>query len=182
MLAKSCKECNLEKHKNKKKALKLKSHHLWFRKDGSKIADPLEIVDNHKRHDFAKCRKQKAVKEFVTYSLKYNPNLSKVYKICNDYCRKEDQRLKRREFKDEWYWNGHLIRNKTNDIFTPAEIVISTCEDSEKAVMSKGSFFTHFCILMLFLFFFIIYFTFILLIMLIQSQIIVLTVTNSYTP
>ena len=33
----------------------------------------------------------------------------KVCKICNDYRRKENERRKRSEFKEEWYWNGHLI-------------------------------------------------------------------------
>ena len=26
------------------------------------------------------------------------------------YCRKKNERRKRGEFKEEWYWNGHLIR------------------------------------------------------------------------
>ena len=78
--------------------------HLWIREDGSKITDPWEVVDDHKRHTGDKCGKEKSVKEFVIYGSKYNPKLSKVCKICNDYHRFES------EFKEEWYWNGHLIR------------------------------------------------------------------------
>ena len=45
--------------------------HLWIRKDGSKITDPWEIVDDHKDHTCDKCRKEKSVKEFVVHSSKY---------------------------------------------------------------------------------------------------------------
>ena len=31
-------------------------------------------------------------------------------KRCNDNRRIENERPKRGEFKEEWYWNGHLIR------------------------------------------------------------------------
>ena len=37
--------------------LELRNQHLWIRKDGSKIPNPWEIIDKHKRHNCAKCRK-----------------------------------------------------------------------------------------------------------------------------
>ena len=39
---------------------------------------------------------------------------TKVSKICNDYRRKEDGRCKKGKREDELYWNGHLIRRKTD--------------------------------------------------------------------
>ena len=71
--------------------------------NGSKITDPWEVVDDHKRHTCDKCRKEKSVKEFVIYCSKYNPKLSKVCRICNGYRRFENERRKRGEFKEEWY-------------------------------------------------------------------------------
>ena len=96
--------------KKKTKALELAYQHLWIREDGSKITDPWEIVDDHKDHACGKCRKEKSVKEFVIYGSKYNPKLSKVCRVCNGYRRFENERRKRGEYKEEWYWNGHLIR------------------------------------------------------------------------
>ena len=55
------------------------------------------------------------MKEFVVYGSKYNPKLSKLCKICNDYRRFENERYKRGEFKEEWYWNGQLIRRLDED-------------------------------------------------------------------
>ena len=49
-LAKSCRECNLKKYEEKKRALELEYQHLWIREDGSKITDPWEIVYDHKDH------------------------------------------------------------------------------------------------------------------------------------
>ena len=69
-----------------------------------------EIADNHKDHSCDKCRKEKSVKEFVIYGSKYNPNISMICRVCNGYCRFENERRKRGEFKEEWYWNGHLMR------------------------------------------------------------------------
>ena len=37
-------------------------------------------------------------------------------KNCNDYRRKEKEILKRRDLKDEWYWNGNLMRRKTDHV------------------------------------------------------------------
>ena len=84
--------------------------HLWIREGSSKVTDLLEVVDDHKRHTCDKCRKEKSVKEFVVYGSKYNPKLSKVCKIYNCYRRFENELWKRGEFKEEWYWNRHLIR------------------------------------------------------------------------
>ena len=81
-----------------------------IREDGSKISDPWETVDDHKHNACDKCRKEKSVKEFVVYGSRYKPKLSKVCKIYNDYRRKQNERRKRGAFKEEWYWNGHLIR------------------------------------------------------------------------
>ena len=132
-LVKSCKECNLEMYEDKKKTLELTYQHLWIRKDGSKVTDPWEIVDDHKRHNCTKCKKEKAVKEFAIYGSKCNPKLSKpkVCKIHNDYRRKEDERRQRDEFKEECYWNGHLIRRRTDHVSTPAKTACNTCEDSD---------------------------------------------------
>ena len=58
-LAKSCRECNLKKYQEKKRALELEYQHLWIREDGSKITDPWEIVDDHKNHTCDVCRKEK---------------------------------------------------------------------------------------------------------------------------
>ena len=82
--------------------MELTYQHLCIREDGSKITDPWEVVDDHKRHTCDKCRKEKSVKEFVIYGSKYNPELSKVCKICNDYYRFENEGHKRGEFKEEW--------------------------------------------------------------------------------
>ena len=109
-LAKSCRECNSKKCEEKKKALELAYQHLWIREDGSKITDPWEIVDDHKDHTCDKCRKGKSVREFVIYGSKYNPKLSKECRVCNGYRRFENKRRKGAEYKEEWYWNGHLIR------------------------------------------------------------------------
>ena len=76
--------------------------------------------------------------------LKINQKLCKTCKICIDYRRKEDERRKKGELKDEWNWNGHLLRRKTDHVSIPAEIVCSIYEDSYmitcyKVVMSKGN-------------------------------------------
>ena len=106
-LTKSFRDCNFKKSEEKRRTLESTYQHLWIRKDGSKITDPWEIVDED--HTCDKCRKEKSVKEFVIYGSKYNPKLSKVCcRVCNDYL--ESERRKRGEFKEEWYWNGHLIR------------------------------------------------------------------------
>ena len=81
-LAKSCRECNLKKYEEKRRALESTYQHLWTREDGSKITDPWEIIDHHKFHTCDKCRKEKSVKEFVIYGSKYNPKLSK---LCKEY-------------------------------------------------------------------------------------------------
>ena len=99
--AKSCKECKSKKSEEKRRALESTYQHLWIWKDGSKITDPWEVVDDHKRHTCNKCRKVKSVKEFAIYGSKYNPKLSRVCKICNDYRRKENERCKRGGFKEE---------------------------------------------------------------------------------
>ena len=109
-IANSWRECNSKKYEEKKRSLKLAYQHLWIRENGSKITDPWEIADDHKHHACDKCGKEKSVKEFVIYGSKYNPKLSKVYKIFHDYRRKENERRKRGEYKEQWYWNGHLIR------------------------------------------------------------------------
>ena len=70
-LAKSCRECNLKKSEEKRRALESTYQQLWIREDGSKITDPQEIVDDHKDHTCDKCRKEKLVKEFVIYGPKY---------------------------------------------------------------------------------------------------------------
>ena len=109
-LAKSCRECNLKKSEEKRRALGSTYQHMWIREDGSKITDPWGIVDDHKDHTCDKCRKEKSMKEFVIYGSKYNPKLSKVCKVCNGYRRFENERRNRGEYKEEWYWNRHLIR------------------------------------------------------------------------
>ena len=55
--------------------------------DVSKITDPMKNVDDHKDHTCDVCRKEKSVKEFVIYGLKYNPKLSKACRVCNGYPR-----------------------------------------------------------------------------------------------
>ena len=123
-LAKSCRESNSKKSEEKRKALESTYQHLWIWEDGSKIKDLLEVVDDHKRDTCHKCGKEKSVKWFVIYGSKYNPKLSTVCKICNNCCRLENERRKRGEFKEEWYWNRHLIRRyrwgtclvKTSDV------------------------------------------------------------------
>ena len=108
-LAKSCRECNLKKSNKKRRALESTYQHLWTRTDGSKITDPWEIVDD-KDHTCDKCRREQSMKEFVIDGSKYNPKLFKTCRICNGYRRFENERRKRGVFKEEWYWNGHLIR------------------------------------------------------------------------
>ena len=102
-LAKSCRECNLKKSDEKKRALESTYQHLWTRAEGSKITDPWEIVDDHKDHTCDKCRKEQSMEEFVIYGSKYNPKLSKTCRICNGYCRFENERRRRGVFKEEWY-------------------------------------------------------------------------------
>ena len=46
-LANLCRECNLKKPEEKRRALESTYQHLWIREDGGKITDPWEIVDNH---------------------------------------------------------------------------------------------------------------------------------------
>ena len=47
-LEKSCKESNLKKYEEKRRALETTNQHLWAREDGSKLTDKWEIVDDHK--------------------------------------------------------------------------------------------------------------------------------------
>ena len=98
----------IQTYEEKKKALELAYQHLWIKKDGSKITDPWKIVHDHKHYACDKCRKEKLVKEFAIYGSKYNPKLSKVCKICNNYRRKANETRKRGKYKEERYWNGHL--------------------------------------------------------------------------
>ena len=109
-LAKPCRECNLKKYEEKRRALELTHQHLWTRQDDSKITDRWEIVENHKDHTCDKYRKEKSENEFVIYGSKYNRNISKLCGVCNGYRRFENERPKKGEFKEEWYWNEHLIR------------------------------------------------------------------------
>ena len=104
---------------------------LWIREYGSKITDTWVNDDDHKFHTSDMSRKEKSVKELVIYDSKFNPKLSKICKICNDCRRKENERLKRGEFKEEWYWNGHLLRRKTDHVSTPAKTACSADEDSD---------------------------------------------------
>ena len=46
----------------REKTLEFTYHHLWIRKYGSKITDLWQILDDHKRHNCAKCKKEKVVK------------------------------------------------------------------------------------------------------------------------
>ena len=109
-LAKSRRECNSKKYEEKKKALELEYQHLWIREDGSKITDQWEVDDDHKDHTCDICTKEKSVKEFVIYGSKYNPKLSKACRVCNGYRRFQNEKRKEGEYKEEWYWNGYLIR------------------------------------------------------------------------
>lgn len=45
-----------------------------------------------------------------------NLKLSRVCTICNDYRRKKDERRKKGEFKDKWYWTGHLIKRQVDHV------------------------------------------------------------------
>ena len=56
-LAKPCRECNLQKYEEKRRALESTYQRLWTRENGSKITEPWEIVDDHKDHTCDKCRK-----------------------------------------------------------------------------------------------------------------------------
>ena len=101
-----------------KKILELKCWPLWIRKDGSKITDPWEIVDDHKLHNCAKGRKEKVVWKFLIYGSKFNLKLSKTCKIHIDY-RKEDESCKWGEFKEEVkiktiLKNSSLFKSKYN--------------------------------------------------------------------
>ena len=58
-LGKSCSGSNSKKYEEKKKALELAYQHLWIREDGSKIADPWDIVDDHKDHNAGKKNQSK---------------------------------------------------------------------------------------------------------------------------
>ena len=118
-LTKSSIDYELEMHQNKKKTLKLRYRNLQMRKDHSKITDPYEVVDDHNCLNCIECRKEKSVKEFVTYGSKCNPKLSKICKNCDDYLRKEHERQKRGEFKDEWHWTEHLVKRKTGHASAP---------------------------------------------------------------
>ena len=109
-LAESLTKCNLKKSEEKRRALELIYQHLWIREGGRKIRDPWEVVDDQKDHTCDKCRKEKLVKEFFTYGSKCNAKLSKVCRVCNGYRRFENERRKRGEYKEEWYWTGYLIR------------------------------------------------------------------------
>ena len=58
---------------NKKKELELTCQYLRIRKHGSKTTNSWEIVEDLKRHNCAKCKKEKAVKELVICGSKSNP-------------------------------------------------------------------------------------------------------------
>ena len=64
--------------------MELTYQHLWIREDGSKITDPWEVVDDHKRHTCDKCGKENSVKEFVIYGSKYNRKYIKSVMIIVD--------------------------------------------------------------------------------------------------
>ena len=74
-LAKSCRECNLKKIEEKRRALELTHQHLWIREDGNKITDPWEIVDDHKDHTYDKCRKKKISERICDIWLKTQPKI-----------------------------------------------------------------------------------------------------------
>ena len=38
----------------------------------------------------------------------------------------------KKKFKDEWYWDGHLISTKNDYVSTQAETVCSTSKDSNE--------------------------------------------------
>ena len=141
-LTKSCKEYKLEMNENKQKALELTYQHLQMRKSNSKITNPWKFVDDNKCLNCVKCRKEKAVKEFATYSSKYNPKLTKACKKCDDYLRKKYKRRKKGERKDEWQWNVHLIKRKTGHVSITQQSVHMRTLDLTKAVINKeNSFF-----------------------------------------
>ena len=79
--------------KIKKKALELTYQHLWIRKDGSKIIDSCEVLEDYKCRKCVKSRKKKW--ENLWYIAQ---NATQNYlrrKICNDYRRKKDERHKK---------------------------------------------------------------------------------------
>ena len=69
-MPKSCRKYNSKKYEEKKKVLELGHEYLSIRRDGSKITDPWEIVDDRKHHAFDKRGKEKSVKGFVIYGSK----------------------------------------------------------------------------------------------------------------
>ena len=71
--------------------------------DVSKITDPMKNVDDHKDHTCDVCRKEKSVKEFVIYGLKYNPKLSKACRVCNGYPRFQNEKLRNEKRKKGEY-------------------------------------------------------------------------------
>ena len=60
-----------------------------MRKINSKITNLWKVVDDSKCLNCVKCRKEKSVKEFATYSSKCNPKLTKACRKCDDYLRKK---------------------------------------------------------------------------------------------
>ena len=75
--------------------------------------------------------KRKISERICDIWLKQTPKLSKIYKICNDYRGKENERRKRGEFKEKWYSNWHSIRRKTDHVSTPAKAVGSIDDDPD---------------------------------------------------
>ena len=53
---------------------------------------------------------------YIYIYIKIQPKDTQRCKNCNDYRRKEKEILKRRDLKDEWYWNGNLMRRKTDHV------------------------------------------------------------------
>ena len=74
-LGKSCSGSNSKKYEEKKKALELAYQHLWVREDGSKIADPWDIVDDHKDHTCEKMQERKISQRICDIWLKIQPKV-----------------------------------------------------------------------------------------------------------
>ena len=114
--AKSCKECNLKKKKEQDDREFEKDKHLWIRKNGTMITDPWEVLNDGLLHECIYCKIKKKARMFNIMGSKFCPKLSKGCSWCINCNRREVFRREQRFVKEEWYWNGHLIRRRSKRI------------------------------------------------------------------
>ena len=101
----SSEEHNLENYSNKENVLEWTYHLFGTRRNGGTITDPWKIVDDHKRNNCVLSRKEKILRDSVTYFSEYNPKLIHRYATKTSkpvFTIAEEKINKKGEFKGGW--------------------------------------------------------------------------------